>query len=284
MNNFIFRDFFAHVITFAVLLGGLFGAFDLIADGLKRNPGKKAVFHHADFDLSTVISLMKTGQVSSLNDLETKINDYSSGINNIDIDGDEVVDYIEIEEKKTEKFSRLVLLARPSKKTGASRGKLAIAGLKIELNKSLPQMVSISGGFPDYAGAYKKAYYQVSFPYSQELFWHTFFSESRTAYSSQNVASASNTKLTISERKSRRRTFYTLAGISLLATVARPNSYRISSKYTQNASRYTTTYRSRSSSYRSSRSYSGSSRYSGSSPSSRGSGSSSRSRGYSSGK
>ena len=88
MNKFNFRDFLSHVIIFAALLGVLFGAFDFIVSAIKKDVGSQEVFHQADFDLSTVIYLMKSGQVESVAALESKINDYSSGINNIDIDGD----------------------------------------------------------------------------------------------------------------------------------------------------------------------------------------------------
>lgn len=272
MNNFSLLDLLSHVFRFGLIVGVLFGALDFIVSAFSSTESDK-VFHQADFDLSSVIALMNSDKVSTLAELAAQINDPTTGLNNVDMNGDNIIDYIEIEEKRDEDVYRLTFLAHPSQ--SQSTAKLPVAALKIQLSETVPQKISISGGFPDYVVDNTSAYYQVEYVYKQQVFWHTFFAKTRSVYTETTSTQVSKTKqLSISDRNSRRKVFYALAGIALLKAATRPATYRIQSRYSNNFKLYRK-YTRPSTSFGS---------YGSSSPSSRGSGYGSRSRGYSSGK
>lgn len=69
-----------------------------------------------DFSLEIVVGLLQSG-VADAATLESKINDPSTGINNVDIDKDGRVDYIQIVEQMIPSGKKLELIAQPSSGT-----------------------------------------------------------------------------------------------------------------------------------------------------------------------
>lgn len=71
----------------------------------------------ADFSLGTVVALLRSG-VTDGPSLEARINDRSTGINNIDLDKDDHSDYINVEEAQIPSGKKMELVAHPSSGVG----------------------------------------------------------------------------------------------------------------------------------------------------------------------
>lgn len=79
-----------------------------------------------DFALDTVVALLRSG-VNDGPTLESKINDPASGINNVDIDQDGKVDYVQVQEAQIPSGKKMELIAHPS---GGAAPDTSIAAIK----------------------------------------------------------------------------------------------------------------------------------------------------------
>ena len=79
----------------------------------------------ADFALDTVVALLRSG-VTDGPSLEARINDPSTGINNIDLDKDGRVDYVNVEEAQIPSGKKMELVAHPSSNAGPDTSFAAI--------------------------------------------------------------------------------------------------------------------------------------------------------------
>jgi len=127
-----------------------------------------------DFALETVVGLLKAG-VADAATLEAKINDPASGINNVDIDKDGKVDYIQVVEQPIPSGKKLELIAQPSSGT---MPEMTIAAIKFDTTG--PELVAEAGFAPliDPGGAH---YYRSSLA-SDLLFTQWLLMASRPVY------------------------------------------------------------------------------------------------------
>ena len=128
-----------------------------------------------DFDLETVIGMVKGDGVGNIEELEKTINDASSGINNVDIDNDEKIDYVMVKENREGGNFSLEFLAVPSKSGKEDEASL-IASMSI---KKSGENVEVSGGYPDYVAGHESNHYQYrhsGMSFGQAIFLAYMFS------------------------------------------------------------------------------------------------------------
>lgn len=107
------------------------------------------------FDLGLVRGLVQSGKVSNPADLEKAVNDRSTGINNVDVDGDGNTDFVGVQEKPSENGKiALSFVAQPSSGTGAP---VEIAEISITQNTQTSE-VTISGGYSHHVSGYNTYY------------------------------------------------------------------------------------------------------------------------------
>jgi hypothetical protein len=127
----------------------------------------------AAFDLETVTGLLKTKQVKDADDLQKKINDPQSGINNVDLDGDKMIDFVAVkEERQNENTRQLNFVAFPSSKNGADPTPVASVSFKVGEDR---QQVQVVGGYPNYVTGWDSASYAYTVPYSGPSFGEMLF-------------------------------------------------------------------------------------------------------------
>ena len=117
-----------------------------------------------DFDLKLVMALITSG--TGMNDmaaLEQRINDPSSGINNVDVDHDGHVDYVSAKESNAGGQQAIEFEAHPSGSPDAEP--VVIASVNVSQNTTTNQ-VTVNGGYPTYVNGYDSAYYSNVYPRS----------------------------------------------------------------------------------------------------------------------
>ena len=110
-----------------------------------------------DFDLETVVGLLKTRKVTNASDLETAVN---SGLSNVDLDKDGKRDHIGVKETQSGTNRILDFLAFPSGEVNPTP--VTIASINFNV---VGTQLNVSGGYPDYVRGYDRAYYNYSIPY-----------------------------------------------------------------------------------------------------------------------
>jgi hypothetical protein len=127
----------------------------------------------ADFDLETVVGLLKTKQVKDADELQKKVNDPESGINNVDLDGDKMVDFIAVkEERQGDNQRQLDFLAFPSSKNGSDPTPIGSVSFQVGPDK---QQLTVVGGYPSYVNGYASASYVYTVPYTGPTFGEMLF-------------------------------------------------------------------------------------------------------------
>lgn len=136
------------------------------AEGFKSD-SKTFLMNAEDFDLATVLEMVKANSVSNAEEMEAAING-DSAINNVDIDGDGQIDYVFVKEgEQTEAGSTLEFWAVPSKSQNADEAQL-IATTSFSKNAQTNE-TTVSGGYPDYVGGYDSHYYSYNMPHRQGM-------------------------------------------------------------------------------------------------------------------
>ncbi len=115
-----------------------------------------------DFDLSAVMGLIKNENLKDAEALEKKINE-DNGINNVDIDKDGKVDYIQVREKRLDDGYAFEFYAIPSSTQNVDDG-CVIATLAFSKDASSNQ-VEIVGTYPVYITDYDAYHYYWYEPY-----------------------------------------------------------------------------------------------------------------------
>lgn len=110
-----------------------------------------------DFDLETVVGLLKTEKVTNASDLETAVN---NGLSNVDLDKDGKRDHIGVKETQSGTNRILDFLAFPSGEVNPTPVTVASINFNVVGNQ-----LNVSGGYPDYVRGYDRAYYSYSIPY-----------------------------------------------------------------------------------------------------------------------
>lgn len=127
----------------------------------------------ADFDLETVVGLLKTKQVKDAEELQKKVNDPESGINNVDLDGDKMVDFIAVKEERQDDNQRqLDFLAFPSSKSGSDPTPIGSVSFEVGQDK---QQLTVVGAYPSYVNGYASASYMYTVPYTGPSFGEMLF-------------------------------------------------------------------------------------------------------------
>ncbi len=106
------------------------------------------------FNLGTVVGLLKSNQVSDADALQRIVNDPSSGINNVDVDGDGQIDMIAVQETQTGNGRRFEFIVYPSSQDGQNPTTVASVTLIVQG----PQVV-VQAGYPSYVAGYNSVYY-----------------------------------------------------------------------------------------------------------------------------
>lgn len=111
-----------------------------------------------DFDLETVVGLLKTKKVTNASDLENVIN--SGPISNVDLDKDGKRDHVGVKETQNGTNRTLDFVAFPSGETNPAPVTIASVNFNV-----VGTQLNVSGGYPDYVRGYDRAYYNYSIPY-----------------------------------------------------------------------------------------------------------------------
>lgn len=117
--------------------------------------GDTFLLNSDDFDLQTVIGIVKGNGVSNLEELENQINSAESGINNVDLDNDGQIDYLLIKENRDGGNFTLEFMAVPSSTKKETEANL-VASMNI---KKSGEAVEINGGYPDYVMGHDSHHY-----------------------------------------------------------------------------------------------------------------------------
>jgi len=127
----------------------------------------------AEFDLETVVGLLKTKQVKDAEELQKRVNAPESGINNVDLDGDKMVDFIAVkEERHGDSQRQLDFLAFPSSKNGSDPTPVASVSFQVGQDS---QQLTVVGAYPNYVNGYASASYAYSVPYAGPTFGEMLF-------------------------------------------------------------------------------------------------------------
>jgi hypothetical protein len=199
-----------------------------------------------DFDLATVLELVKNNQASNGEELEKIING-DSGINNVDIDGDGQIDYVFVKEgEQTEAGSTLQFWAVPSKTQDPEEAQL-IATTSFSKDTQTNE-ITVAGGYPDYVSGYDNHYYSYRMPHRQGMtlgeaaFLLWAFDRHRPMYYRPYMSSyyVRRPYLSASIRTTRRTTYRTNNKITARTVQSgkRPASYAKQPSVTKAKSRY----------------------------------------------
>lgn len=123
-----------------------------------------------DFDLETVVGLLKSKKVANAADLETLING-DSPISNVDVDKDGKRDRISVKETRSGATRTLDFVAFPSGETDPAPITIASVNFRVD-----GAQLHVSGGYPDYVRGYDRAYYSYSIPYGPSFGDMLFYS------------------------------------------------------------------------------------------------------------
>jgi len=127
----------------------------------------------AEFDLETVVGLLKTKQIKDAEELQKKVNDPQSGINNVDLDGDKMVDFVAVkEERHSDSQRQLDFLAFPSSKNGSDPTPIASVSFQVGQDN---QQLTVVGAYPSYVDGYASASYVYAVPYTGPTFGEMLF-------------------------------------------------------------------------------------------------------------
>ncbi|HCC23116.1 TPA: hypothetical protein DF272_02970 [Candidatus Falkowbacteria bacterium] len=117
-----------------------------------------------DFDLETLMTMIRENKVASIEEMETLVNG-ESGINNVDIDQDGKIDYVVFRElPESNDIKRLVDLVAIPSSTGKEEDGVTIGQVEFERNTTTNQVV-ISGGYSQHVHGYNDYYYSYPMAY-----------------------------------------------------------------------------------------------------------------------
>lgn len=118
--------------------------------------GQSYLLSSEDFDLETVMALIKDDKVKGAEELEKTIND-DNGINNVDIDRDDKIDYVMVKEGRDGEALLLDFVAIPSSTEKEDEAE-TVASVRFTRNTSTNQ-VHVEGGYPSYVDGHHHHYY-----------------------------------------------------------------------------------------------------------------------------
>ena len=184
-----------------------------------------------DFGLATVIGLVESNAVKNGEELEQRINDPSSGINNIDVDGDGQTDYIGVVEEQSATGKTFSFVAFKSSDQDAEPIPIATVTLAQDTTTNT---VTVSGGYPEYVHGYRDHYYHRPGLTLGRVLWLSWAFGPRPMYSYGPMWRSSWAPRPVMSRSVARQTRTTVRTTTKMRPVAqskaRPASYKGSAK------------------------------------------------------
>lgn len=183
-----------------------------------------------DFDLATVVGLIKANKVDSAQALEKTINT-TGGINNVDIDKDGKIDYLLVKETRADGAIALNILAVPSSTKKAEEATV-IASVSFKKN-TVTNQVEVTGGYPNYVDGYAHHHYHYThsgLSFGQAMFLAWMFSPRPIYYYPHVRPYYVPRSVYVGSRLSNVRSSYrTRTRVSPVRRVTRPSNYSIRS-------------------------------------------------------
>lgn len=207
----------------------------------KRRKHKKSVttsevntqnflFNAEDFDLATVVALVKEDKVKDAEELEKVINKEDSAISNVDIDKDDIIDYVMVKEGREGEKILLDFKAVPSS-TNKEDDAETIANMTFTKNTETNE-VEVSGGYPEYAEGHRHHHYHYRGPsLGTMLFMTWLLTPSRPYYYRGYYAPyyARRPLYSRSALTSARTSYRSTRSVSPVSRTTRPANYNIKS-------------------------------------------------------
>lgn len=174
-----------------------------------------------DFDLATVEALVKDSKVADAAELEARINDSSTGINNVDLDKDDVVDYVGVKETQNPDGTYTMdLVAKPVTPV-IGESEIVVATLTIDQTAQ-----SVAAAYPNYVGGYDTHYYYHDhLSFSDVMFLSWAVSPRPAYYYSYPVGYASYRTVPVSTLTTTRTSYTKTAGVTTVSPTTRPATY-----------------------------------------------------------
>ncbi|MFN3198392.1 MAG: hypothetical protein ACE366_08255 [Bradymonadia bacterium] len=181
------------------------------------------------FDLETVVGLVKENKVANAKALEETIN-ADNGINNVDLDNDNQIDYVLVHEERENKDTVLNFKAVPSSK-GNVADAVSVATLRVGPNTAGDGQVHVRGGYPNYVRGYNNYYYSYHSPMATvgtAAFMVWALNHSRPVYYAPMVPSYYSYRPIYSRsvRTTKRTTYRTQTRVSPVSKASRPSSFK----------------------------------------------------------
>lgn len=206
---------------------------------------KSYLLNSNDFDLATITSMVRDNKVGSAEELEKFINS-DNGVNNVDIDKDGNIDYIQVVENQGDGIV-LDFRAIPSK-TGNVDEAVTVSTLRFSRNTATNE-VEVSGGYPEYVDGHSNHYYNYRTPYrpglsmGDALFLAWMFSPTRTVYAPVYRPGFYTPRVRYGSAQlaSKRTTTRTTTKVSPIKKASKPASYKSSKHASKTASKFKAT-------------------------------------------
>ena len=183
-----------------------------------------------DFDLETIVALIKEDKVNGAEQLESFVNG-DNGVNNVDIDKDGKIDYIRVVEGRDGQAITLDFSATPSSGKGEE---VTVANLKFTQNTTSNEMV-VEGAYPNYVRGYDNHYYSYHTPHhhglttGEAIFLMWLMTPSRGMYVRPVPMYQPRPVYSSSQLQTTRATTRTTTKVSPIKRAKRPDSYQVKS-------------------------------------------------------
>lgn len=188
------------------------------------------LFNADDFDLATVVALVKEDKVKDAEGLEKVINKEDSAISNVDIDKDDIIDYVMVKEGREGEKILLDFKAVPSS-TNKEDDAETIGNMTFTKNTETNE-VEVSGGYPQYARGYRDHHYHYRGPsLGTMIFMSWLLTPSRPYYYRGYYAPyyARRPLYSRSALTSARTSYRSTRSVSPVSRTSRPSNYNIKS-------------------------------------------------------
>ncbi|MHA2280113.1 MAG: tail fiber domain-containing protein [Promethearchaeota archaeon] len=181
-----------------------------------------------DFDLETVVGLIKQDKVNGAEELEKFINS-DNGISNVDTDKDGKLDYIRVVEGRDGQAITLDMVA-----VGSNKEEVTVANLRFTQNTTSNDM-TVEGAYPNYVGGYDSHYYSYHRPHhhgmtaGQAVFLMWLMTPSRSMYMHPVPMYTARPVYSRSQLQTTRATTRTTTKVSPIKNTQRPKNFQVKS-------------------------------------------------------
>lgn len=191
--------------------------------------GESFLLNAEAFDLATVVALVKENKVENAKALEEAIN-ADNGINNVDLDNDDQIDYVMVQEERDGNETILNFKAVPSSK-GTTDDAVSIATMKVGPTSAGSNEVHVRAGYPEYVRGHNNYYYNYHSPMATlatGAFLGWALSRSRPVYYPSMVPSYYSYRRVYqpSVRTTKRTTYRTQTKVSPVQKASRPSTFK----------------------------------------------------------